>query len=262
MKKQILSFLFVLSAVLLISTSAYAQPSTPQSPSTTTTALDGSTVLYTVTNLTAAQTKYVWKLSGGSKTIDGTAYTAGTSLTKIICTNDPANSVSIKWDDSDAGTVYYLDVYVIDANGCYSEMKRTEITINKATLNIVASQATTTCSFLTGVAPGIKGNATTNTYDNFTVNVSSNGGITPASITYDILDSNGTTVLVNRPAEVTLLTGSFIVDLDATFVNASALSKDFFIKLKSATDASNNPMDVGVTTAKITILPLPVINFQ
>jgi hypothetical protein len=246
MKKQILSFLFVLSAALLISTSAYAQPSTPQGTATAATALDGSTVTYSVTALTGAT--YHWILSGGSTTNDLPAQPAG-------ALND--NSVSITWDNATPATVYNLDVYVVDANGCYSEMKRTAITINKATIDIDASQTATTCSYLAGQV--MKGNATTPANDSFTVNITSNGGITPAAIDYEIYE--GAALKDTRSASVTLLTGSFSVSLDGTFVNATAVNKTFTIKLKTANDNMSNSMNVGTTAATITILPIPVISF-
>ena len=97
MKTRILSFL-IMALGLMVSTSAFAQPLTPTGSSKIATAVDGSTVVYSVTDLSTADVKYVWKLSGGSTSIDGAAYTAGTNLEKIIGTDDPAYSVSINWN--------------------------------------------------------------------------------------------------------------------------------------------------------------------
>ena len=253
MKKQILSFLFVLSAALLISTSAFAQPSTPQGASATATVHDGSTQTYSVNLVSATNgVKYVWSLSGGS-----TTNTVGTRIYASGTLENP-NEVSITWNTAAAGTTYYLDVYVVNENGCYSEMKRTEITIDKATIDIDASQTATTCSYLPGEK--IKGNATTHANDTFTITTTSNGGITPAAITYKIYE--GATLLDTRTASVVLLTGSFDVSLDATFANATAVNKTFTIKLSDATDSDSNPMTVGITAATITILPIPVITFN
>lgn len=243
MKTKILSFLFVLSAALLISTSAFAQPSSPQT-TTSVTALDGSTEIYSVTALTGAT--YHWILSGGSSTND---------LPAAGALND--NSVSITWNSATAGSVYNLDVYVVDANGCYSEMQRTAITIDKATIDIDAAQVATTCSYLSG--EGIKGNATTPANDLFTINTTSDGGITPATIDYEIYE--GAVLKDTRTTTTALTDGSFSVSLDATFVNATAINKTFTIVLKTADDADSNPMDIGATAATITILPLPVISF-
>ncbi|MDD2304284.1 MAG: hypothetical protein PHP53_06290 [Prolixibacteraceae bacterium] len=239
MKTKIFTFLVVLIGGLFMTTSAFAQPSHPQGSPSTKTALDGSTEIYTVTSLTNAT--YHWKLDGGSKS-------AVSSVT--------SNSITIVWDDATAGTTYNLDVYAVDENGCFTEMKRTSITIKKATIDLDASQVATTCAWLAGE------NATGNTSaaDQMVINVTSDGGITPAAITYDIYD--GATLVDNRPASVTLKTGSFTVDIDSKFVNTSGLNKDFKVKLNSATDKDGNPMNVGTTEATITIHSTSVISFQ
>lgn len=246
MKTKILPFLFVLIGGLFIATSAFAQPSTPTS-TIPATALDGSTQTYSVNALTGAT--YHWILSGGSNTNDLPSQLSG-------ALND--NSVSITWDNAEPGTTYNLDVYVVDANGCYSEMKRTAITINKATIDLVAAQTATTCSFLAG--SNIKGNSTTPANDIFTINATSDGGITPATIDYEIYD--GTTLKDTRTTTVALLTGTFNVSLDGIFANTTSNNKTFTIKLKSAKDSKDNLMIVGTTTATITILPIPVITFN
>lgn len=239
MKTKILPFLFVLIGGLFMATSAFAQPSHPQGSSSMKTALDGSTEVYTVTSLTNAT--YHWKLSGGSKS-------AVSSVT--------SNSITIVWDDATAGQTYNLDVYAVDANGCYTEMKRTEITINKATINLDANQSATTCAWLAG--ENAKGNTTA--ADEMVINVTSDGGITPAAITYDIYD--GATLVENRSASVALKTGSFTVAIDSKFVNTTGSNKDFKIKLNSATDKEGNPMNVGTTEATITIHSTSAISFQ
>lgn len=251
MKKQILSFLFVLSAILLISTSAYAQPSTPQGAPKTENAIDGSTHVYSVNLVSATNgVKYVWTLSGGSST-----NTVGTRIYAASLTNP--NEVSITWNSAIAGQTYSLKVYVVDQNGCYSEMKETQITIDKASIDIDGGQSAITCSYLPG--QGIKGNAVTPANDTFRVNTTSTGGNTPATIEYEIYE--GATLLDTRTTTTALTDGFFDVSLDATFANATTNNKTFTIKLKTANDADPNPMDIGTTTASITILPLPVINF-
>lgn len=250
MKKQILSFLFVLSAALLISTSAFAQPSTPASD-TPVTAVDGSTVTYSVTALAGAT--YHWILSGGSNTNDLPSQPAG-------ALND--NSVSITWDNATPATVYTLDVYVVDALGCYSEMKRTSITIQTQTIDLVAAQTATICSWLTTSA--ITGN--TPAYDQVLLNFATNGGISPVDITYTITCaalSVAETVTVNNVNLLTATTGTLAVDITNKFANTTSSSQIFTIEITSATDNAGNTMTTpGNVTAAITVRPIPVISFN
>jgi len=247
MKTRILSFL-IMALGLMVSTSAFAQPEVPAGTSATKKALDGSTVSYSVNDLGVGAT-YHWELSGGSLT------------TGVLADTD--NEVSIVWNDATAGTTYYLDVYAIDATGCYSEMKRLEIKIDKATIDIDASQLLVTCSWVDGaLAPDGKSGNTNTSLDIFTVNTTSDGGITPASITYEIYD--GTTLVDTRTASVALTDGSFDVAIDDVFVNTGSIDKNYTIKLKDATDGASttNPMDVGTTVATVTVHPIPVISFN
>jgi len=261
MKTRILSFL-IMALGLMVSTSAFAQPLTPTGSSKIATAVDGSTVVYSVTDLSTADVKYVWKLSGGSTSIDGAAYTAGTNLEKIIGTDDPAYSVSINWNDAAPNTTYYLDVYVIDATGCYSEMKRTEITIDSQTIDLDAGQVATICSWLPD--QDVTGNSDSD-LDQVVLDFTTNGGISPVDITYTITCaalSVSETVTVNNVALTSATTGKLTVVITNKFENTSGSDKVFLIEITSATDDSGNAMlTPGDITSSITVHSVPVINF-
>ncbi|MGQ8337061.1 hypothetical protein ACUNWD_10965 [Sunxiuqinia sp. A32] len=251
MKTKLLPLMMMVVA-MLAATAVFAQPSSPQGTAATKTALDGSTETYSVNLVSATDgVQYVWALSGGS-----TTNTVGTRTYATGSLENP-NEVSITWDDATAGQTYTLTVYVVDENACYSEMKSLEITIEKATIDIDASQVATTCAWLGG--EGISGNTVAS--DEFVVDVTSDGGITPAAIQYQILDASDN-VLDTRSASVTLLTGSFTVSLDGTFINTTTSDRVLTIKLLSATDSDSNSMDIGTTEATVTIHPISVITFN
>lgn len=249
MKTKIFTFLMVAMG-LLASISVFAQPANPVAPSTITTAVDGSTVTYSVTELTGAT--YHWILSGGSTTNDLPSQPDG-------ALGD--NSVSITWDGATPGTTYNLDVYVVDATGCYSEMMRTEITIESATIDLVASQTASTCSWLT--TSDIEGNSAA--LDQIVFNFETNGGISPIDITYTITCAALSVSETVTVPDVVLTSneGQLSVDMTDTFTNTSGSVEDFIIEIISAVDEKGNDMVTpGNVTATIEVHSVPVISFN
>ena len=81
-----------------MATSAFAQPTVVKAQKDVT-ARDGSTVTYSVTG----SGTFHWAISGGSNT--------------NTVTSSSTNSVNVTWDNATPGTVYNLDVYLVDGKG-------------------------------------------------------------------------------------------------------------------------------------------------
>ena len=255
MKTKILSFL-VLICLVLIGTSAYAQPTTPSAANTkAVTAKDGDVVTYTVTG--PAGGTYHWALSGGSST-----NTVSTSS---------SNSVSITWNDATPETTYNLDVYVVSTDNCYSELYRFAITIESVALQIVDA-ATVTCSRITNgtgaaAATGNNPTVTANDIIEFVVNVDGTGAQNPITVNYSItatdVDTSGTDVNATGSDEITLsgTTGTLEVIIDDNFVNTKESGDVVYtITITSITDNEGNVLSIGTNkTATITVHPVPVI---
>jgi len=260
MKKQILSFLFVLSAALLISTSAFAQPSTPILDHPVV-ALDNMSSTFTPTVSSAGAKTYTWALStitGGTRN--------GTS-TKAAVNATTAGTVTFNWNDAQAGDVYQLDVYYKDdVTNCWSEKLRYTITIKSAELFVTASQSSTTCSWL-GSA-NVKGNVNA-AADLVTILVTTDGGIAPIAITYSIMNG-ATTVASGLTSSVASLTGSanpysgsFDIPITSNFNNTSGSPVTYTIEVTGATDKDGNPLTINGTlkTSSVVINSTPTITF-
>ncbi len=242
MKSKIFTLL-VMALGLLVSTNAFAQPSTPSSTSAVT-AKDGSTVTYTVTGTGT----FHWALSGGSNT-----NTVSSSTT---------NSVSVTWDNATPGSTYNLDVYLVDGNNCYSEVIRFAVTIESVVLSITDA-TTETCSWLgSDNSTGNSSSVSANDIIEFTLTLDAAGAQDPVTVNYSV--SDGTTT-DSRSEDVTFsgLSGTLNVAIDNFFVNTDGSNKTFTITLTSATDADSNALDIHATnkTATISVHSKPTITF-
>ncbi len=243
MKTKIFTFLVVLIGGLFMSTSAFAQPTVVKAQKDVT-AKDGSTVTYSVTG----NGTFHWKLSGGSN--------------NNTVTSSATNSVNITWDKADPAAVYNLDVYLVDATGCYSELYRFAITINSVVLSITDPTTTPTdCAWLgTGAISG--NTVSANDKILYDLSVDGAGAQNPVTVTYSV-SLNATVDTPNRTKDVTFtaLAGKLEVDIDKFFVNTTGSDEDFTITLLSAKDKDGNDLSINATskTAKLKIHSTPTI---
>lgn len=262
MKTKILSFLFVLTAVLLISTSAYAQPTTP-STTQASSADAGATIHYIVGTGTGTWT---WAV----------VQTTGTSGIPTLAANTTNDQV-VTWPAGAAeGDVFSLRAYYKNATGCYSEMIAYTVTITKKTIQFTtsgAAQNATACSDLTGSVEGgdYTGNETTNV-DKVLQSVSFDGTANLATVTYTIFDGTNyfDASLLNPTVGVQTLTATNtpntdkILDLvtNIAYINNSGSDKTFTVTLTGATTVSGSTITAGVEkTSTIIVKAKPVIAF-
>lgn len=243
MKTKILPFLFVLLGGLFIATSAFAQPTVVKSTKDVT-ARDGSTVTYSVTGTGT----FHWAISGGSN--------------NNTVASSTSNSVSVTWDNATPATVYNLDVYLVDANGCYSELYRFAVTINSVVLSITDPVTTPMdCAWL-GTSAKSGNTVSTNDKILYDLTVDGTGAQDPVTVTYKVT-VDGTDDTPNRTKDVTFtaLAGKLEVEIDDFFVNTSGADKEFTITLLSAKDKDNNDLAINATskTAKLKIHSTPTI---
>ncbi len=260
MKKQILSFLFILSAALLISTSAFAQPTAP-SFFLTSTADPGQTLTYTVGT---GNGEFTWNVT--------TTGTAG--LPTLDTDND--NSQTIKWpvgaSDND---VYKLTAYYKSTDGCYSEMLEYTVTITKKTIEFTtssAAQEATACSDLTGSVEGgdYPDNEATHT-DKVYQNVTYGGADNLGTVTYTI--KSGTkyydSSLLNPTDAAQTLTATNgdadkILDLitNIAYINTTITDVVFTVEITGGTTTTGVTLAAGtIKTSTITVKAKPTIAF-
>jgi len=266
MKTKILSFL-VLVCMVLIGTSAYAQPAQPGLlEASTRYANKGATTSYTVGG--GATTGFVWAIrANGSNTGALPPFTASTS-----------NVQSVTWTGTTAADIFYLDAYYVDANGCYSEMLTYTVTIKEVALCIATSTATIngvnvedpdvtqTCSLIeTGSGSKATGNGTS-TYggDVSTFYLTISGGLPSQdySVVYSVGGTNQTAVTISTDAtgagakEITVTTTDFV----SLFENTTGASYDVTIAAVSATDI-NSFVTTSTCNYDIAVNAKPVISF-
>ena len=269
MKKQILSFLFVLSAALLISTSAFAGGNQAPSP--------GQTVTYSVTSGLAS---YQWKVltSADLEVVSGTEF-------EWVASQGTSPTQDIKWLASSAGKTYKIWVQGKDGNGCWTDPKTWNVTVTSTEICIATAanqggSVTTAapnnsdkCSFLVGGTTGSSGSGYLDPTDFY---VTITGGIPNLSlgsaynVTYSVSDGTTTVPVVTTTSDlITNATGVGAVKLTINpalyvnfFTNTGTDSKPITITLIKATYAG---VDVTNTcTGKsfpISVKPLPVIAF-
>lgn len=239
----------ILALGLMVSTSAFAQQPTTVASSKAISAKDGSTVTYSVTGTGT----FHWHLDDGSTTVGDLTSTT--------------NSVDITWDDATPGDTYNLDVYLVDAEGCYSELYRYEITIQPVVLSI-ADAVTETCSFL--ASNGSSGNTDSGSdIIEFTVTADADGAQTPITVNYSItatnVDGSGTNVSETGSDEVELTanSGTLEVNINQYFVNTSGSDVVYTITITSATDVDGNSLTIATDNdeATISVHSVPTISF-
>jgi hypothetical protein len=268
MKKQILSFLFVLGLGLLTVSSTFATNETQVSI--------GANVTYSFTTANGTWTGtpapvYTWRvLTGGSGT---TVAVAPTDYTSILAS---ATSNSITWNK--AGT-YRIEIVAVDANGCISEPFYKTITVTDAVLciapsagtvggtTVAAPTITTTCSL---IATNTSGNGTGSAGSDITEFYATITGAT-ANRNYTIIYSVGgvnsaTTATINTDA-----TGAGAVkisvnttDWAAAFTNDSSGDQNATIAVVSMSDGSwtsTNSNLCALPSFNVVVKPTPTINF-
>ncbi len=227
-------------------TNAFAQPTVVKSQKEVT-AKDGSTVTYSVTGTGT----FYWALSGGSNT--------------NTVSSSNGSSVSITWDDATPGQTYNLDVYLVDGNGCYSELYRFAITIESIELSITDAE-TETCSWLeTSQKSGNPSALSANDIIEFTLTLDqANGAASPITVNYTVSDGGSLTETRSESITFTGTSGTINIAVDDFFSNTSTSNKTYTITIDSATDHNNNALSISSTakTATITVHPVPTITLN
>lgn len=238
MKKQILSFLFVLGLGLFMTSNALAVNEGD--------ATVGATKTYTVTatvgtSLTA--TAYEWE-------VNPSAGWTGTSVT---------NSIDITWT---AANTYTVRVRVKDSNGCYSDWQTKSVTVYATDYTIAAITNQQTCSLINltgnGNASGINNNADNTEFNVTLSNVPSGatytivynvGGSTPVTISNY---TSSSTITVTHVAYDALFTntGATAVNRTITVTSVKRTGETVEVPLKAAT---------GITSYNVSVLPKPTI---
>lgn len=239
MKTKIFSLL-VLAIGLLVNTNAFAQPTglvTESTRITSSSADKGSTQTYAFASPVSG---FKWNIILKSGT--GTAPTAPT---------DTDNSVDITWGSSVvAGDVYQVTAYIIDGNGCYSELYAFEVTITDAVLCIAnaaetvggtaveAPVGTTTCSLIESNTGGNSSGAPDETIFYLTVK----GGVPNATYDtyYSIKDGSSSAVEVTTPV-------SFAVDASGNGAAKVTLSHASYVALFTNEGSSDKTVTIAAT---------------
>jgi hypothetical protein len=245
MKAKILSFLFILSAALLISTSAYAAGNAAPSP--------GQTSTYSVT---AGFASYKWKVlqSDGVTPAVGSQYswTEGSTATQ-----------DIKWLATSAGNSYKIWVQATDANGCKTDPKMFDVTVTNTQFCIApdatvvgavtpaAPDNTTQCSLLTTGTTGTDGTLGDQTtfFATITGGVPSLGAGSAYTATYTISDGTNTSTVTSPANLITDATG-------AGALSITVKATDYVNQFTAASSAKT----VTITVTKVTYDGVDVTN--
>lgn len=264
MKAKILSFLFVLSAALLISTSAFAQPSVTTIATSDSHANKGATTSYTIGG--GATSGFVWAIrADGANT--------GTASISVQTTNVQ----SVTWTSAAADDIYYLDAYYVDATGCYSEMLTYKVTITDAKLCVkttagtetlngvdaVAPDITQTCSLLANGNTGDASSAYGGDVSTFYLTIKSALPTTVYTVTYSVGGTNQTPVTITTDAagESALAVTVTTTDFATLFTNGTSGSVNATIAAVSMTGVGNAQVITSACSYDIAVNPTPVITF-
>jgi hypothetical protein len=240
MKKQILSFLFVLGLGIFMTNTAFAVNEG--------TATVGATKTYSVTpTLGTAVTAvaYEWVISGGG---------TGTSI---------LSTIDVTW--SAAGT-YTVKARVKDSNGCYSDWSIKTVDVYATDYTIAGQTNTTTCSLIN--SPETSGNSTgaNSNAENTQFNVTLSGVPATGENTYTVIYTVGG----SAPVTVSAYTSGTPITVTHTtypsvFVNATLLPVNRAITVTSVkrtgeTTAVPVKVTTGITTYNVSVLPKPTIS--
>lgn len=263
MKKQILSFLFVLSAVLLISTSTYAQSDrvyvAKGFSSLYDIALDANKGVWTGT----IGTNYTvtWSITTGSAGVEW----SGTGAANALVQNSLSNTIT--WN-----TVgdYVIRIIATDANGCKTEP--IDLTVHVLDTQFClgsganAPNNTTTCSLITTNTNGNNSSLPSN--HTFTVDIS--GTIAgDYTINYTVSSPGNTSytgseiVTATTSAQKEITFNQISGNLLALFTNTANTDKTVTVTINNIIDPNNNTItaNCGTVSYTINVRETPVISF-
>lgn len=266
MKKQILSFLFVLSAVLLISTSAYAQPLRANATLSSVSATTGSTITYSIAY--DAANKYYWSFT----TLTGSAPSVAPTVPAPGATGVGANQFSVAWDAGTANGTYEVVVYIVDGNGCYSEMLVRTITVSGTLAFKDATANTITCSDLAGtIVPATEKDGSQTAHSSSSFDIEYNGPENLTSVLLDIKDPAGASINLDGTSAagaVTVTNGAsdkdITINITDVWQNTTLSNQTFTINIVSGVIAGGGVVtfDPAKKLRTITIRPKSVITFN
>lgn len=247
MKKQILSFLFVLGLGLFMANTAFAVDETLVSR--------GSTITYNVTPSLGTANTYVWSVSAGG----------------TIGSGQGTNEITVTWNTAGAQTV---TVQMTDANGCLTEPLIRNVTVNDSKWNLTAETNNTTCALMTTPLNGSGNNQpgmvppTTDLADLTSFQVAITAAIAGNHIVaYTVSDTESHTKSYTQTAYTSggtiTLTHNADADLINMFTNGTGATKTVTIYVDSVTDPNGSVVSYEGTKRSytVTVYPKSVIAF-
>ncbi len=266
MKARFLQIVMIVVA-MFVATSAYAQPTATTIATSDSYANVDDELTYTV-NAGGVTTGFVWAIR---------AQGGNTGTTPSI--SSTTNSVDVDWAGTASGDIYFLDVYYIDSQGCYSEMLTFQITITNAVICVASSSTTVggvsvsapttteTCSIIESTTSGNSGSSSGGDDTAFFLTLT--GGI-PNS-TYTAYYSVGGT---EQTGSVSISTdssgdGATQVTVDFTdaaivsnFINITGSDASVAIAATRAVDANSFETSAdGACTFSVTVHSKPTLTF-
>lgn len=267
MKTKILPFLLVLIGGLFLSTSAFAQPLEVHATVTNENAVTGSSVTYQIAS--NAGYKYYWSF----ETVSGTAPSTTPSIPTAgatIADNTNANKLTVLWDAGTANGSYKIKVYIVDVNGCYSEMIVKSVTVSGILSYSDATANSVTCSDLAGtVVPGTEKDGTQALHSTSSFDVVYNGSENLSSVTLAVKNPSGGFInLDGTPASGNITVNNPGTDKDITVTvtdvweNTTENDVNFTVDIISGTTSLGTvTFDPIKNSRTITIRKKPTISF-
>jgi len=250
-----------------MATSAFAQPLEAHATVTNENAVTGSTVTYQIASNESY--KYYWSF----ETVSGTAPSATPTIPTAgatIADNAVANKLTVVWDAGTANGSYKIKVYIVDANGCYSEMVVKSVTVSGILSFKDATDNSVTCSDLAGtIVPGTEKDGTQTLHSSSSFDVIYNGSENLTSVTLAVknpsggfINLDGTSaagnITVNNPGTDKDIT----VTVTDVWENATANDVTFTIDIISGTTSLGTvTFDPLKKSRTITIRKKPTISF-
>lgn len=267
MKTKILSLLFVAIA-MIVSTSAFTQPLESNATETDVVASTGTTVTYSIAY--DASYAYYWEF----QTVSGTAPAVAPTIPAAGASGVGANQLSVTWDVATANGQYKVKVYIVDGNGCYSEMIVRNVTVTGNIEFDDATASTTICSDLDGTsAPATEEDGTFagHSTSSFDINYTGTGSQTLTSVVIALtnpssanINLDGTSATGNITVTNPDIDNDITINVTDVWENTTSSAVTFDITLVSGTlsDGSVVAYDPAKYTRTITVYPKTTISWQ
>ena len=229
---------------LMVSTSAFAQPLEANATETDIVAATGTTVVYSIEY--NANYKYYWAF----ETVSGIAPATIPTIPTAGATGVGANQMSVVWDVATANGQYKVKVYIVDGNGCYSEMIVRNVTVTGNIEFDDATASTTICSDLDGtVVPGTEKDGTQagHSSSSFDIKYTGTGSQTLTSVVILVTDPSGNNIKLDGTSATGNITvtnpdtdNNITINVTDVWENITSGNQTFNITLVSGTLSDNS----------------------